>query len=133
VGAGDGDAVFHAHQLGQHLCPGDDRDHPLPGLENLRVVLLNGRGGDHHINMRQVLAGMADVDLAADGCQALRGIRLAQVGAGDLVAQVQQDLGNAAHADAADADEVDFLDFTVHDAPSGRRLRCRSLCSLGRG
>ena len=32
-----------------------------------------------------------------------------QIGAGDLHAQVEQNLGNAAHADAADADEVRVL------------------------
>ena len=33
----------------------------------------------------------------------------AQVGAGDLHAQAKQDLGDAAHADSADADEVRVL------------------------
>jgi hypothetical protein len=37
-----------------------------------------------------------------------------QVGAGDLVAEVQQHLGDAAHADAADADEMDALNFCKH-------------------
>ena len=37
-----------------------------------------------------------------------------QIGAGDLVAEIQQHLGNAAHADAADAYEMDALDFGEH-------------------
>ena len=41
VGAGDGDAVLHAHQFGQHLGPRDDRDHPRLRLEDLRVVVLH--------------------------------------------------------------------------------------------
>ena len=39
--------------------------------------------------------------------EAARGVRLLQVGAATPVAEVEQHLGDAAHADAADADEVD--------------------------
>ncbi len=42
-----------------------------------------------------------------------------EVRAGHLVAQVEQQLGNAAHADAADAHEVDVVFFEVH-GPSFR-------------
>ena len=37
-----------------------------------------------------------------------------QIGAGNLVAEVQQHLGNAAHADAADADKMNSLNFGKH-------------------
>ena len=37
-----------------------------------------------------------------------------EIGAGDLVAEVQQHLGDAAHADAADADKMDALNFGEH-------------------
>jgi hypothetical protein len=40
--------------------------------------------------------------------------RAFQIGAGNFVAEVQQYLGNAAHADAADAYEMDALDFGEH-------------------
>jgi hypothetical protein len=46
--------------------------------------------------------------------QALQGGAVALVAAGDAVAQVVQDLGDAAHAGAADADEVDVLDGVLH-------------------
>jgi hypothetical protein len=39
--------------------------------------------------------------------------RCRQVGAGDQVAEVAQDLGDAGHAGAADADEVNVLDRRV--------------------
>jgi hypothetical protein len=37
-----------------------------------------------------------------------------EIGAGDLVSEIEQDLGDAAHADAADAYEVDALNFGEH-------------------
>ena len=37
-----------------------------------------------------------------------------QIGAGDLVAEIQQHFGDAAHADAADAYEMDALDLGEH-------------------
>ncbi len=37
-----------------------------------------------------------------------------QVGAGDLVSQVEQHLGDTAHADAANADEMDALNLCKH-------------------
>ena len=53
-----------------------------------------------------------------------------QVGAGDRVAEVQQHLGDAAHAGAADADEVDVLDLAVSTRasalPAGRRRARRA-------
>jgi hypothetical protein len=51
--------------------------------------------------------------------QALRDCGTFQVGAGDFVAEVQQYLGNAAHADAADAYEMDALDFGEHGVADG--------------
>ena len=44
----------------------------------------------------------------------LRGVRLLQVRSRDLVPEVQEHLGDAAHADAADADEMDMLNFFEH-------------------
>ena len=52
----------------------------------------------------------------AHGGQALGDRRGFQVGAGDLVAEVQQHLGDAAHADAADADEMNALNFGEHES-----------------
>ena len=38
----------------------------------------------------------------------------AEIGAGDLVAEVEQHFGDAAHADAANADEMNALNFRKH-------------------
>ena len=63
-------------------------------------------------------APMPENDLPAQVGQAPGDVRLAQIGAGNLVAEVEQDLGNAAHADAADADEVNFPYSAVHRVQS---------------
>ena len=53
-----------------------------------------------------------------DGCahlgEAVGHRPAAQIGAGDLDAEVEQNLGDAAHADAADADEVRVLGGGKH-------------------
>jgi hypothetical protein len=48
-----------------------------------------------------------DLDPPPQPGQAAGDLAGLQVGAGDGVAEVEQHLGDAAHADAADADEVD--------------------------
>ena len=63
---------------------------------------------------REILAAMAVDDLRPQLHQALGDLALLQVGAGDLVAEIEQHLGDAAHADAADADKVDFTDLAEH-------------------
>src|SRR5690606_23377391 len=62
-----------------------------------------------------VLGGVTDEDLCAEALQALGHRRGLEVGTGDLVTEVEQHLGNAAHAGTTDADEVDAAD-TAHAA-----------------
>src|SRR6185312_12097257 len=44
-----------------------------------------------------------------------------EVGAADPIALRRQNLGDAAHAGAADADEVHALDLVLHRAPAARQ------------
>ena len=57
---------------------------------------------------------MAFVDGGAELGEAVGDGAAAEVGAGDLHAKVEQDFGDAAHADAADSDEVDVLLLDEH-------------------
>ena len=117
VGAGDGDAVLHAHQLGQHLGARDHRDHAAAwaattsGLSSCTAVEMTTTSAFCTFS-----AAWPMPISPPEAGQPLGGVRAAQVGAGDLVAQVEQHLGDAAHADAADADEMNFLYFPVHEA-----------------
>uniref|UniRef100_A0A0N4Z3P8 LigA n=1 Tax=Parastrongyloides trichosuri TaxID=131310 RepID=A0A0N4Z3P8_PARTI len=108
VGAADADRELQPHQLGQHLGPTDQRYAAFARHHQLGVRRLDRRGIDHR---RDALGHMgrvvADVDAGAQFLEPLG------VGAGlgvralHLIADLQHDLGDAAHADAADADEVD--------------------------
>ena len=126
--AGDGDAVLQAHQLGQHLGARDDRDLPAPRLGHLRVVGLDGAREDHDVRALDVLRRVAQVDLSPPSSSSRRVAAPArEIRAGDPVAQVQQDLGDAAHPDAADPDEMHLPDFlhaisssTSSATPDGR-------------
>jgi hypothetical protein len=48
------------HQLSQHLGAADDRDAPLIGAIDFRIAALDGRGGDHHGGIAQILRLVAD-------------------------------------------------------------------------
>ena len=61
-------------------------------------------------------AAWPEHDGRAQARQALRGRIAAQVGARHVVAEVEQHFGDAAHAAAANADEVDIVYFMLHRA-----------------
>ena len=64
--------------------------------------------------LADVLGRVPDLDAQAQLAQAQRGGALGRVRAADRKAQVVQDLGNAAHAGAADAHEVNALHCMFH-------------------
>ena len=120
VRAGDGDAVAQPHQLGEHLRARDHRDRRAPRLDHLRVV-------------RRARPTTTTTTSAAPTCAAscptatrTPSVRSRSVTsdafairAAHLVSQIREQLGDAAHADAADADEVNAARPSEHHA---RRL-----------
>ena len=108
VGAADADRELQTHQLGQHLGAAHQRNAAFARHDQFRVRRLDRRGIDHRRDALGHMGGVvADVDAGAQlleplGVGAGLGVR-----AGHLIADLQHDLGDAAHADAADADEVD--------------------------
>src|SRR5690606_11348215 len=74
----------------------------------------DGGGRDQGARALDVLGRMADQDARAQRRQPPRHGGFLDVGAADGIAQVQQDLGDAAHARAADADEMDVADAVLH-------------------
>ena len=111
VGAGDGDAAFQPHQLGQHLGAAHHRQALLAGGNEFRVVALDRRRHHQHLGAVEVLRLVADGDLGALVAQPLDVGVVARVRALHRIAEVDQHLGDAAHADAADANEMDRPDF----------------------
>ena len=111
MGAGDGDAAFQPHQLGQHFGAAHHRDALGARRHQFGIVALD-RGRHHqHIGAIDVLGLVADADRDALVAQPADIGALGGVGALHGVAEIAQDLGDAAHADAADPDEVDGSDL----------------------
>ncbi len=106
MGAGDGDAVAETHQLGEHLRPRHHRDVPIPGAHELRVVRIDGRRNDDHLAVLDVLGIVTDVDAHTEVLQTPGHGVGGEIRARHLKTERVQHLGDAAHAGAADADEV---------------------------
>ena len=119
VRAGDGDADLTAHQLAEHLGARHDRHAEALGLDYLGVVRANGRRHDHDLGSDDVPRLVADRDARAELGQASRGLALGEIRAADDITLVEKHLGDTAHADAADSDEVKlgvFLGMRSHAA-----------------
>src|SRR5690606_12500433 len=83
-------------------------------------VLLHRGRDDDDLGLAEIFSSMADEAGDALLAQALDIGTVGLVGALHLVAKIVQHLGDAAHADAANADEV-------HDADCLRHLHARAL------
>ena len=112
--AGDGDAVLEAHQLGQHLGALNDGNLAGVGFNDLGVARADRGAGDNDRGAGYVAGLVAFIDGCAQLRQAVGDWTAAKIGAGDFHAEAEQNLGNAAHADAADTDEVRVLGGGEH-------------------
>src|SRR5713101_3390054 len=115
VSAGHGDAVLEAHQFGQHFCAGDDRDLFLVRFDNFGVVDLDRRRRHYHVRALNVCGFVPFVNRGAEILQAFRDVRGLGVGAGNGIAEREQHFGDAAHADAADAHQMNALKIAEGD------------------
>ena len=127
VRAGDRDALLQAHQLGQHHGARHDRHAARARGDHLGVVGAHRGRRDDRLGAGDVIGVVADRDADAERGERPRRRALALVGARDRVAEVVQDLGDAAHAGTADADEVDVLDGVLHAA---RVLHAATIASI---
>ena len=114
VRAGDGDRLLEPHQLAEHLGAAHHRQEPLAGELQLGIVALDRRGDDDDLGVAEIGRVVADRHRHAEPAQALDVGVLGDVGALHPVAEIDQHLGDAAHADAADADEMHRSDVSRH-------------------
>ena len=114
VGAGYGDAVAETHQFGQHQRARNHRNFARLRRHHFGVVFFHGGGSHHHIGIGHMLGGVAGIHFYAQIAQmaCYRALRL--IRAGHLEAQIVQHFGNAAHARAADADEMNVVNPVFH-------------------
>ena len=107
VRAGDRDADAQPHQLGQHLGARDHRDVPRARLDDLRVV--RRRSPTTRPRRRRRRRARASCPIATRHAQRrepIGDLRSLRVRSAHAIAEIDEQLGNAAHADAADPDEV---------------------------
>ena len=112
--AADRDRLAEAHQLGQHLGAAHDRQQLLARRVQFGIGLLDRGRHDDDFGLAEVLGPVADEALDALFAQALHIGAVGLVGALHAVAEIAQHLGDAAHADAADADEMHQPDRLRH-------------------
>ncbi len=107
VRAGDGDAGTKAHDLRQHLGTTHQRQAERARGVEFGIARLHRRRIDHGMRTLQVVHAVADEDGNAQLAQTPDAGAFRDVGALNLVAEIVHDFGDAAHADPADADEMD--------------------------
>ena len=82
--------------------------------DDLSVVELNSRADDHHVRASDILRAMLAANNRSHFSQARCHRRGLAIGSGNLVSEIEQHLGNSAHADAANAHEMNALNFRKH-------------------
>ena len=92
--------------------------------DNLGVLRVDGARVDDDVGAADVVGRVADEDAHAETLQAARVLVGLEVRAADVEVERTQDLGEAAHADAADADEVHVADATAEHQCTSWVLRC---------
>ena len=117
MGPCNGDAHLHPHQFRQHLCPRNDGDEPLLSHFDFRIVRTNGGGDDQDVCLFHILPLMAIINFASQSLEPPGHLCLLHVRTADPIPQVKQNLGDSAHPDAADPDEMDVSDlpFSIHN------------------
>ena len=114
MASGDRDAVLQPHQLGQQFAARNDGNQQAARFLHLRIGGIHG--GTHHnrLGAGNVGGRVTFVNPRAERRQPFRGGAQLQVRPADLISQIQQHLGDAAHANAADSDEVQVLRLKKH-------------------
>src|SRR5437868_995397 len=105
-----------AHQFSKHLRAGYYRNLALPRRRRFRIVLANRRRDYDHIGSGYILALMAFEHSGPQGFQPACYLRPFEIGTAyyEVLSQRQQDLGDTAHADAADPHKMNMSDSSKH-------------------
>src|SRR5208283_395715 len=108
---GDGDTMLQPHEFGEHFRAANDGQALLPRGDEFRVIALD-RGRDHDDFRRAEMLGvMADMNQSALAPQPQDIGALGSVRALDPVAEIEENLGDAGHAYAANSYEMDGAEF----------------------
>ena len=92
----------------------------MPGGLDFRVVRVDGRGNHHHIGTFDILDSVSLKYGAAQLFEAVGNIGAFYIRARHLVAQIQQQFGDSAHADTTDADKMNMVFFQIHSLSTSK-------------
>jgi len=106
MGARNRDGPFKAHQFGKHVGALDHRDMTRARGGDFRIVALDRGRNDHRVCAFDVLRLVADHHRHALVAQALNIGPVRNVRAAHIVTERPHHIGDAAHADAANADKM---------------------------
>jgi hypothetical protein len=117
MGAGDGAAELQTREFHEHLGPADDRDVGTLSFESFNVFAgSNGRRVHHNVGTGNMPRIMTVVNFSSKLLKMLGGFGTMKIRAADGKTLNEQNLGNARHANAADANEMDIANGgEVHD------------------
>ena len=113
------DAPSRIHYPSQGLSPPDDRDGPAASLLQLDVVSRDGGRDDHHVGIADVRGPVPDGDRDTGLFQKGHIARGLEIRPRHPVAAVMEDKGDATHAGAAHADEMQALHAGGHGYGAG--------------
>ena len=115
MAAGNSDSVFFKpHQLSQHLGPWNDRDMGFSCCQDLDVVIFN-RGRNHHdIGPFNPFTPVALPYRAAQFGKTPGNFSGSEIRTTDLISKIDEQLGNTAHSDPANAHKMNMLCFFIH-------------------
>ncbi len=114
VRARDRDAAPEAHELAEHFRARHDRNAARTRGRDFGVVGFDRARCDEHVDVVDVLRVVALVDARAERGETARRRVLAAIGARYRITEIAEHFGDAAHADAADADEMHAAEV-LHD------------------
>jgi len=83
-------------------------------FDDLGIVVAHGSRANHDVRMSDVISSVSFEDLDTHLLQAIGDVRPLQIRSGDTEAEIDQHLGDAGHADASDAYEMDVLNSAKH-------------------
>ena len=104
--ARNGDRPAKPHQLAKHLGAVHDRNEPLARGGDFGVVRFDCSRNHHDRGIGHIFGRLAADDLDALVAKAAHIGVFRAVASLHLIAELEQDFGDAAHADAADAGEM---------------------------
>ena len=109
---GDGDAVFHSHQLCQHFRSRNDGNHTLPGRNHFHIVRFDCAGGYNQLRVLDVFRRMFKVNPCTELFEVVGDGGTYFVRSTHFVALVDKDFSDPAHARASNPNEMDSFGFS---------------------